>query len=577
MDNKEMNSDEVIRAALGFGTLLGVVFAGPVIGLGWYLWKRPRLIRELGHRNLVVTGAIMILIGALVWFLWLDRFPLYELDWLHSRLIGHLTQKFLIQILVGIWWSGVGLICLMAPVAVALKRIPETIRLGDFRHKVKNFRQVFATFSSLYAAPIGVDVRTGLVVTLNQDKRKAHVLILGATGSGKTTLLVNLALHAVFHNQPLVILDPKGEDSTLDEFIRIGRAMRTDFDSRFRLFTISRPELSSSYNPLKHGNANHLKDRLMEALCWSEQYYQSIAGEFLSTLTSCTEFLKIPLNLDVVAKHLGRKEDRDTLLNSLQKQAQKGDAKADKLFEVASSLFRKLKAEDLAGLHAQLSILNNPTIGHLLSFDKAKREIDFREAIKKNQIIYFQLDILGNADTARRLGRMVVEDLKGLASYIYHSVPNERDRKFFPIFIDEFGSFASKEFIEFLKQSRAANFGVHLFCQGMEDLDVVSREFRRQASSNPMTKIALRLDDSETVDEVCSMAGTIDAQEQSYQVEGTINRRKTGMGNLRETKQMRVEHDVIKNLNVGQAVIIEKSPSKIYGVQICPTVEYLNS
>ncbi len=290
MDNKEMNSDEVIRAALGFGTLLGLVFAGPVIGLGWYLWKRPRLIRELGHKNLLITGTIMILIGALVWFLWLDRFPLYELDWLQHRLIGHLTQKFLIQILVGIWWSGVGLICLMAPLAVALKRIPETIRLGDFRHKVKNFRQVFATFSSLYAAPIGIDVRTGLVVTLNQDKRKAHVLILGATGSGKTTLLVNLALHAVFHNQPLVILDPKGEDSTLDEFIRIGRAMRTDFDSRFRLFTISRPELSSSYNPLKHGNANHLKDRLMEALCWSEQYYQSIAGEFLSTLTSCTEW-----------------------------------------------------------------------------------------------------------------------------------------------------------------------------------------------------------------------------------------------------------------------------------------------
>lgn len=101
-----------------------------------------------------------------------------------------------------------------------------------------------------------------------------------------------------------------------------------------------------------------------------------------------------------------------------------------------------------------------------------------------------------------------------------------------------------------------------------EDLDVVSPEFRRQASSNPITKIAFRFDDSQTVDEVCSMAGTLDVFEQSYQVDGTIAPMRTGKGNLRETKQMRIEHDVIKSLQTGQAVVIEKSPSRVTPVQV---------
>jgi len=232
-----------------------------------------------------------------------------------------------------------------------------------------------------------------------------------------------------------------------------------------------------------------------------------------------------------------------------------------------AALKSKVKSADLHGLAAQLSILNNPYIGHLMSFEQAENEIDLRLALSRNEVIYFQLDTLGNPDTARRLGRIIIEDIKGLASFVYRTIPEER-RKFFPIFIDEFGSFASKEFIEVLKQIRGAKFGAHLFAQGLEDLDVVSREFRRQAGSNPITKVAFRLDDSETVDEICSMAGTLNVFEQSYQVQGSFTPVRTGKGNLRETKQMRVEHDVVKSLETGQAVVIEKSPSCVRAIQV---------
>jgi type IV secretory pathway TraG/TraD family ATPase VirD4 len=238
--------------------------------------------------------------------------------------------------------------------------------------------------------------------------------------------------------------------------------------------------------------------------------------------------------------------------------------------------FSKANQDTLSGLSSQISILNNPTFGGLLSFDSAESEIDFRLSRRSAGITYFQLDTLGNGDSARRLGRMIIEDLKSLASEVYRTDAKVLDRPFLPIYIDEFGSFASSGFIEFLKQSRGANFGVHLFCQGLEDLDIVSPEFRRQVISNTLTKVGLRMDDHETVNEICATAGTFDALEQSHQVQGVLFATKTGMGNLRETKQMKIEHDVFKQLRVGEAVVIQKSPQQVSGIRIPMATQFIS-
>lgn len=364
------------------------------------------------------------------------------------------------------------------------------------------------------------------------------------------------------------MIDPKGESSSLELIRSFGNSWSEDFEKRLQVFSISAPVISAKYNPLKHGNANQLKDRMMEAFVWSEPYYQNVSASFLTAFTACTEFLGIPLSLEVVSKILLSKEERAAILKQLQMKFDSGNQRALDLFHLISPFFSKSKEEELSGLGAQISILNNPTFGHLLSFQKNENEIDLRHIRKSGGIAYFQLDTLGNADSARRLGRMIVEDLKSMSSEVYKNEPNESERIFFPIFIDEFGSFASREFIEFLKQSRGAKFGIHAFCQGLEDMDVVSSEFRRQVISNTMTKIGLRMDDHETVDEFCATAGTFDTLKQSYQVSGELMASRTGMGNMREAKQMQIEHDVLKQLKTGQAVVIEKSPSRVKGIQI---------
>jgi conjugal transfer pilus assembly protein TraD len=568
MSDSKQSTDDILSAAAGISLVCGAVIFGPGILSGYLIWKGAPAVRLYGPRKLVRIGALMLGLGIVAWFLWFDPFPLYRPDFLMGKAFLNVSKVMIGRALLVFWWGGMALVLCLAPLILSFKKPSKAIVTDDFEVNVKRFDPVLKLFEDETNVPIGIDVRTGKVITLSEEKRCSHLLALGATGSGKSTLLLNLALHAVRHGMPCIIIDPKGEDSTLEFFSRAGRALAQDFDQKFRVFRMSSPETSAFYNPLKHGNSIQLKDRLMEALNWSEQYYQSVAADFLTVFTACMEKIGVVLTLERVTKALGDDEALLKMLKPLEKESDAGDLKSRELLKRMAALKSKVKSADLHGLAAQLSILNNPYIGHLMSFDQAENEIDLRQALERNEIIYFQLDTLGNPDTARRLGRIIIEDIKGLASWVYKNVSDEKRRKFLPIFIDEFGSFASKEFIEVLKQIRGAKFGAHLFAQGLEDLDVVSREFRRQASSNPITKIAMRLDDSETVDEICSMAGTLNSLEQSYQVEGKFMPRRTGAGNMRETKQMRVEHDVIKNLETGQAVVIEKSPGCVRAIQV---------
>ncbi len=568
--NQELDHDEFLKGIIGFSGAAIAITAAPLSIYWWIRWNSG--VKAKFNRNDVALSLVFLLMLSVIWLCFLDKYPLYSLDFLHPVLKKHSLNYNLVGTrMVWLWSSGLGISHLIAPLVLSFKKINLGVRTKDFGKKTKSWTAMKVAFRISTQLPIGLDVKTGELIAIDQTQRTAHVLVIGATGTGKTTLMINQILHAIKHNQPVVIIDPKGEDSTLEEIIRLGRLLTSDFDERFQLFSMSKPKNSFKYNPLKHGNANQLKDRIMEALTWSEQYYQSVAGSFLTELTAATEYLGQRLTLDRISKLLSFKEEQAALLKLLKDRFQMapGNEHALELMNTLTQFFSKHKEDALSGLSAQISILNNPTFGGLLSFDLADNEIDFRDSRKNGKIAYFQLDTLGNADSARRLGRMVIEDLKSLASEVYKTEPNSSQRPFFPVFIDEFGSFATREFIEFLKQSRGANFAIHLFCQGLEDLDTVSPEFRRQVISNTMTKIGMRMDDHETVNEICATAGTFDALEQSYQVEGSLMVTKTGMGNMRHTKQMQIEHDVFKQLRTGEAVVIQKSPNRVSGIRVC--------
>ena len=574
-DIKNDSNEQVIAAAKGIVCLIGGTLFWPGALYGLVLWNHKQPRRLIDAKALMI-GLFLATVGAASWFLFFDRHPLYWIDLIRESIFSLVISR------VGwLWWMSLAVAVMVMPtVKFYRKKSSPGLRTADFQGVKTDWDFAKKTFYEGSDFPFGVDVKTLGAVFLSEIERCSHFLGLGATGSGKSSLMVLMILHDIWLGRPCVIIDPKGDGALFEELKRVAELFKIDITTRLKLFEMSSPNTSCSYNPLKHGNANQLKDRIMEALNWSEQYYQSVAADYLTVITACAEYLKITLTLDYLVKMITVKTVRSALEAKLEAEIKKGDQHALDLFQRTKMLFSKDKEEVLTGMVSQLAILNNPTFGKLLSFDAVdkndinKSELDLREIRKTGGIAYFKLDTLGNADSARRLGRMIVEDLKSLSSEVYKTEPVEANRVFFPIYIDEFGSFVSKEFIEMLKQARGSKMALHLFCQGLEDLDIVSPQFRRQVISNTLTKTAFRCDDNATTNEFCATAGTFDALEQSHQVDDGA---RTGRGNSRETKQMKVEHDVIKNLCNGQAVVISKSPTRIFGVQVYHSAKWASA
>ena len=369
---------------------------------------------------------------------------------------------------------------------------------------------------------------------------------------GKTTLMLSFMAHAFLHKYPLIIIDPKGDKKDIDFIKKLFVKSVRDL-SDFKLFSLANPESSFSYNPLKNGTVEQVRSKLMCGLDFSHDYYRSQVSQYLGSLLS---FLK----------EIGKTPSFEILNHSLSLKSFSQDYKTKLshkfLTEIESA--ETIKKEDLAGLKAQLQAFTGSEFEGILSPKKASQEIDLLELIKHNQIAYFQLNLNGYGFLGQKLGKMLVQDLKVISSQI-QAGQVDLSFPFLGILIDEFGSFSSPDFSDFLKQVRSADMGVHLFCQGLADLNVVSRSFCDQVFGNTATKIVLRQDVSEDCEKWASTAGTMDSVSRTFQVNDpklSGVEEKTGLGSLFETKKMKIEHDIFKNLKRGQAVLINKIKTK---------------
>lgn len=85
-------------------------------------------------------------------------------------------------------------------------------------------------------------------IVLPISERAGHVFICGATRVGKSVLLAYLACQDILRGNPVIILDPKGDDYVLRTCYAVARlAGREDV---FNVIHLGRKELSAKMNPL---------------------------------------------------------------------------------------------------------------------------------------------------------------------------------------------------------------------------------------------------------------------------------------------------------------------------------------
>lgn len=399
---------------------------------------------------------------------------------------------------------------------------------------------------------LGQSLNTRRPIFLTNDQRQLHCEIVGSTGTGKTeSVLLPMLAHDIAHKKGAIILDGKGDLELYERICWIVKKSKRSED--FFFFSLAHPEKSNTYNPLYRGNPTELKDKLVNSMAWGDEFYRRMAEQAALTL------------FNAIVSQGKRPKFRElhsylTDINALKKLSE--GMKDPVLKEDIATMVNRFKDNPkfLSGLMADLFLTARSEFSDLL--DSGRPQIDLVRTYEKQQICYFALDLQKFTDTSRRLGRMVIQDIRTVSSYIQANIRASK-RHFFPVFIDDASSFLELNFIDFLNKCRASGFAVTMIHQSPGDLVFRGApNFQQQVIENTNIKIILRQDDPYSVEKFTKIGGTRRTIISTYQTEDKMfGKGLTGTGSVREGQTFRVEPDLIRGLKRGEAVTIWKSPN----------------
>ncbi len=389
---------------------------------------------------------------------------------------------------------------------------------------------------------LGID-SGGERVVLSDAQLSAHGLILGAAGAGKSTTLLAILTDRVRRGGSVVAIDMKGSP----EFARELEHAATTAGRPFRCWTLEGPH---RWNPLEHGNATELKDKLIATERFSEPHYQRAAERYLQTAIQV----------------LGRAHpDRRPTLRSVvaamdpRRLARMLRASDGPFAERVQDYLESLGPDQLSavnGLATRLALLSESHAGEYLTGGEGA--IDLRRALAGPEVVLFSLNSSSYAGLSAQVGTLVVQDLVAAAGdRLSRGVPGQAI-----IGIDEFSALDSDNVVALLARGREARVPVLLATQEFADLERAGRGVRDQVSGVTAVKIAHRQDVPASARMIAEMVGTRRVWESTIGLRRhpLLGTRQSGYGTQRQVERYIIDPNEIKSLPTGHAVVITKLP-----------------
>jgi hypothetical protein len=397
-----------------------------------------------------------------------------------------------------------------------------------------------------------------MAIKITDAQLNHHVHIVGASGFGKSVLLSHVIKNRIEGGSGLLFVDLKADFETIRQVVSVAKAAGRLDD--LAIFSCGNPEFSSPYNVVATGTANQLKDRIMGALNWSEEYYKNEAASFL---------LKLLKGLTLVRDLRGTKFDLGTILKCAEdplaiaeiNQAIPESERETKiqLENLMAHLDKVENRKALQGLRSQLESLMLSDFGHLLK--ASETGIDLFEAVIKRKIVYVLLDSRTYGESSRALGKLILQDLKAASARIDNEIPRE-SRVPFAVVVDEFADLATEDFIGFLDRARSSKIGVVVAHQEIADLSRISPEFARRLmnSASTMFSFLQKLPDSSEL--IGGITGTKKTKEVTEQAKSNwlFGDEKTGMKSIKEVDEYAIHPNIVRSLPVGECVMVAKYP-----------------
>lgn len=405
---------------------------------------------------------------------------------------------------------------------------------------------------------------------LTEKQLNHHVHIVGASGYGKTVLISHIIKQRIQNGKGLLFIDLKADMETLLNFSEY--AVLAGRKNDLRVFSLSEKDISLHYNLIQDGTATQLRDRIINSLNWSEEYYKNQSSSYLLKLLILLCWLRDNKQMTF---HLGTLLDCSSDVKKLVEIGNEIPVTETKLKSYAQRLKEFLDSKDnynsLQGLRTQLESIVLSDFGDLVATED--HGIDLFEAVTSGKIIFVFLDTRRYSETAKAIGRFILQDLKSVSAKIDAEIKKD-NRKPFSVIIDEFADLAQEDFIGFLDRARSARISIVVAHQEICDLQRISPEFAGRLMGNTSTLYAFLQKRPESAEIISGMAGTRTVWKTTKQTErlGFIEV-DSGKGSKREVEEFNIHPNLVKSLRVGKCVCIKKYPeSRAYLVQVNPVV-----
>lgn len=393
---------------------------------------------------------------------------------------------------------------------------------------------------------------------LTEGQLNHHVHIVGASGFGKTVFLSHLLKQRIETGKGLLFIDLKGDLETylkLAQFVANANRLQDLY-----AFHLADPKLSLPYNIIADGTATQLRDRILNSLNWSEEFYKNQTSSFLLKLLILLCHFRDEKSQNFHIGTVLECSKSPTRILDLGKQLA---TSRFNLKTIAQELIDFLETKDsfnsLQGLRAQLESIVLSDFGGLVT--STEPGINLFQAYKESKIIFLFLDSRRYGETAKSMGRFILQDLKACSARVDAEIPKEQRRPF-SVVIDEFADLAQEDFIGFLDRARSSRMSVVVAHQEICDLNRISPEFAGRLMGNTSTLYAFLQKRPESAEIISGMAGTRTVWKTTRQTERLgFFEIDSGKGSKREAEEFVIHPNLIKCLRVGRCVCIKKYPS----------------
>lgn len=385
-------------------------------------------------------------------------------------------------------------------------------------------------------------------IWIKTRQRAMHTQVIGTTNAGKTeSVILPWAIQDIHSGKGLLLIDGKADNSLIDKLWAYTKQAGREND--FKLFSLSRREQSFQFNPLLGGTAEEITERVFNAFEFENPYYRSLQYEVMNQVMRVFETTQTVPTFQRLHQAISTPSLLEDMLPKI-----KDDNLKHWVMNFAK-MASKDREERTSGL---LSAIGHFAFGeNARLFNPEAGAITIDDALKNNQIVYFQLPVLLSPFLGKATGKLVLQSLQAAVAN-RHRLAGKEEKRFFSVFLDDFSEYLYEGFISILNKSRSANVGIVFAHQALGDITVLGDPVANSILTNANLKIFMRGNDPDSAEYFSKVIGTLTSTKTTErQTKSLFGVNKSGEMSARDVEEFAIHPNIFKrDLGVGEAIMI---------------------